>query len=121
MSQLAYEYGSCEPAIDELITRFGDRVSLSDAVRERFGKDESFHPSLPPDAVVTPHSTEEVGEIVAICARHHVPVIPYGTGTALEGHVGALHGGVCINMLEMNQVVEAVSYTHLPLPTICSV
>ena len=49
MSQLAYEYGSCEPAIDELITRFGDRVSLSDAVRERFGKDESFHPSLPPD------------------------------------------------------------------------
>ena len=106
MSQLAYEYGPCEPAIDELITRFGDRVSLSDAVRERFGKDESFHPSLPPDAVVTPHSTEEVGEIVAICARHHVPVIPYGTGTALEGHVGALHGGVCINMLEMNQVVE---------------
>ena len=106
MSQLAYEYGSCEPAIDELITRFGDRVSLSDAVRERFGKDESFHPSLPPDAVVTPHSTEEVSEIVSICARYHVPVIPYGTGTALEGHVGALHGGVCINMLEMNQVVE---------------
>ncbi|HJM03203.1 MAG TPA: FAD-linked oxidase C-terminal domain-containing protein [Arenicellales bacterium] len=106
MSQPAYEYGPCEPAIDELIARFGDRVSLSDTVRERFGKDESFHPSLPPDAVVTPHSTEEVSEIVATCARHHVPVIPYGTGTALEGHVGALHGGVCINMLEMNQVVE---------------
>ena len=106
MSQLAYEYGWSGPAIAELITRFGDRVSLSDAVRERFGKDESFHPSLPPDAVVTPHSTEEVSEIVSICARYHVPVIPYGTGTALEGHVGALHGGVCINMLEMNQVIE---------------
>ena len=106
MSQLAYEYGSCEPAIDELVARFGDRVSLSDTVREKYGKDESFHPSLPPDAVVTPHSTEEVSEIVSICARHHVPVIPYGTGTALEGHVGALHGGVCINMLELNQVVE---------------
>ncbi|HAD36777.1 MAG TPA: FAD-binding oxidoreductase, partial [Gammaproteobacteria bacterium] len=49
---------------------------------------------------------EEVSNIVSVCTRHHVPVIPYGTGTALEGHVGALHGGVCINMLEMNQVVE---------------
>ncbi|HAD36776.1 MAG TPA: FAD-binding oxidoreductase, partial [Gammaproteobacteria bacterium] len=56
MAHEAYEYGPSRPAIDELIAQFGDRVSLSDAVREKFGKDESFHPSLPPDAVVTPQS-----------------------------------------------------------------
>ncbi|MDP7218630.1 MAG: FAD-linked oxidase C-terminal domain-containing protein [Arenicellales bacterium] len=106
MAQQAYEYGPSQAAIDQLVTRFGDQVSLSSSVRERFGKDESFHPSVPPDAVVTPNSTEEVSEIVTICAHHHVPVIPYGTGTALEGHVGALYGGVCINMMEMNQVLE---------------
>ena len=106
MAQQAYEYGPSQAAIDQLVARFGDQVSLSGSVRERFGKDESFHPSMPPDAVVTPNSTEEVSEIVTICARHRVPVIPYGTGTALEGHVGALYGGVCINMMEMNQVLE---------------
>ena len=106
MAQQAYEYGPSQAAIDQLVARFGDQVSLSGSVRERFGKDESFHPSMPPDAVVTPNSTEEVSEIVTICARDRVPVIPYGTGTALEGHVGALYGGVCINMMEMNQVLE---------------
>ncbi|MGE4636089.1 MAG: FAD-linked oxidase C-terminal domain-containing protein [Arenicellales bacterium] len=85
---------------------FGERLSEALAVRERFGKDESFHASVPPDAVVTPHTTEEVSRIVTLCAEHRVPVIPYGTGTALEGHVAALHGGISINLQEMNQVVE---------------
>ena len=87
-------------------SEFGERLSEALAVRERFGKDESFHASVPPDAVVTPHTTEEVSRIVTLCAEHRVPVIPYGTGTALEGHVAALHGGISINLQEMNQVVE---------------
>ena len=76
------------------------------AVRERFGKDESFHPSFPPDAVITPHSTDEIQNIVCACAREKIPVIPYGTGTSLEGHVAALHGGICINLQEMNKILK---------------
>ncbi len=53
-----------------------------------------------------PHNTEEVSEIVKICASHKVPVIPYGTGTSLEGHVAALHGGISINLQEMNEILE---------------
>ena len=89
-----------------LEAEFGERLSKAAAVLERFGKDESFHASVPPDAVVTPHSTEEVSRVVSLCAEHRVPVIPYGTGTALEGHVAALHGGISINMQEMNEVIE---------------
>ncbi len=93
-------------AIDELRALLGDRLSTSASVRERYGKDESFHDSMPPDAVATVASTEEVAEVVTICAKYKCPVIPYGTGTALEGHVAALHGGVCINMMEMNEIVQ---------------
>ncbi|MGA0382880.1 MAG: FAD-binding oxidoreductase [Arenicellales bacterium] len=97
---------SIDAAIEELKSRFGEHVSQVASVRERFGKDESFHQSVPPDAVVTAHSTEDVSEIVKICASHKVPVIPYGTGTSLEGHVAALHGGISINLQEMNQIIE---------------
>ena len=97
-------------AVAEVVSRleaqFGERFSKTAAMRERFGKDESFHASVPPDAVVTPKSTEEVSQIVKLCAEHGVPVIPYGTGTALEGHVAALYGGISINMQEMNDVIE---------------
>lgn len=95
-----------DAAITDLRAEFKERVSQVSAVRERFGKDESFHQSVPPDAVVTPHNTEQVSQIVKICANHKVPVIPYGTGTSLEGHVAALHGGISINMQEMNQILE---------------
>jgi len=93
-------------AIDELRDLLGDRLSTSAAMRERYGKDESFHEAMPPDAVVTVTSTEEVAQVVSICAKYKCPVIPYGTGTALEGHVAALHGGVCINMMEMNDIIQ---------------
>jgi len=92
--------------VSRLETQFGERLSKTAAMRERFGKDESFHASVPPDAVVTPKSTEEVSQIVKLCAEHGVPVIPYGTGTALEGHVAALYGGISVNMQEMNDVIE---------------
>ena len=97
---------SVAKVIARLGAEFGERLSTAAAVCERFGKDESFHASIPPDAVVTPHSTDEVSSVVKLCAKYQVPVIPYGTGTALEGHVAALHGGISINMREMNDVID---------------
>ena len=93
-------------AVNALKQRYGDRVSTSTSVLERFGKDESFHDSVPPDAVISVHTTEEVSEVVKICADYKCPLIPYGTGTALEGHVAALRGGVSLDLGEMNQVLQ---------------
>ena len=95
-----------QAAIDEVKALLGERLSLAGAVREQHGKDESWHPAHAPDAVAFAHSTEEVSAIVKICARHKVPVIAYGAGTALEGHVAAVHGGICIDMMQMNEVLK---------------
>ncbi|HEX9702373.1 MAG TPA: FAD-binding protein, partial [Rhodospirillales bacterium] len=84
----------------------GDRLSTSAAVREQHGKDESYHAPHPPDAVVFARSTEEVVEIVNLCQAHHVPIIAYGAGTSLEGHLAALRGGVCIDLSQMNAILE---------------
>src|SRR3989337_1609663 len=83
----------------------GERVTTSAGIREHHGKDESYFPYAAPDAVVFPHATEEVRDIVNICRRHRVPMIPYGVGTSLEGHILATQGGVCIDMGQMNQVL----------------
>src|SRR5881296_4456377 len=83
----------------------GDRVTTSRGVREHHGKDESYFPYAPPDAVVFPESTQEVRGIVDLCRRHKTPMIPYGVGTSLEGHVLAIHGGVCIDLSRMNKVI----------------
>ena len=77
----------------------------SQAVREQHGNTVTWIENQPPDAVVFPQSTEDVQEIVRICAAHRVPVIPFGTGTSLEGHVNAPHGGVSIDVRDMNQVL----------------
>ncbi|MBT3360071.1 MAG: FAD-binding protein [Rhodospirillales bacterium] len=94
-----------EELIEELKALLGDRVSTSGAVREQHSHDESYHTPQAPDAVVFPRSTEEVSEIVKACARRKVPVIPFGTGTSLEGHVVALHGGVSINTSNMKEIL----------------
>ena len=92
---------------DALIALLGaPRVSIAHAVREHHGKDESSFPYALPDAVVFPESTEEVADVVKLCAAHKIPVIPYGTGTSLEGHILAIHGGVTIDLSRMNQVLE---------------
>lgn len=93
-------------AIEALQDRFGDRIKTSLGACREFGTDESFHGSYPPDAVFAPQSTQEVAEAVEICASYKFPVIPYGTGTSLEGHICALQGGLCLNMIEMNQVLQ---------------
>ena len=94
-----------QSVVTELRALLGERVSVSPAVREHHGKDESYFPYAPPDAVVFPESTEEVRDVVDICRRHRVPMIPYGVGTSLEGHILAIRGGVCIDMSRMNQVL----------------
>ena len=92
--------------LDALRQLFGDRVSTSGAVRAHHGKDVSYHAGHDPDAVVFPHTIDEVVEIVKVCARHGVPVVPYGTGTSLEGHIAALHGGVCIDLGQMDKILR---------------
>jgi D-lactate dehydrogenase (cytochrome) len=93
-------------AIEQIKTLLGDRCSTGDAVRDQHGKDESWHPSIAPDAVCFARSTEEVSEIVKICAAHKVPIIPFGAGTSLEGHVNALSGGISIDLNEMNEILR---------------
>jgi D-lactate dehydrogenase (cytochrome) len=94
-----------QSVLAELKALLGERLSTSGAVREHHGKDESYFPYALPDAVVFPESTEEVRDVVNICRRHRVPMIPYGVGTSLEGHILAVHGGVCIDLSRMNQVL----------------
>ena len=84
----------------------GDRLSTSAAVCEQHGKDESYHTPHAPDAVAFARSTEEVAAIVSRCAKYKTPVIAFGTGTSLEGHVAALKGGVCIDLSQMNQILR---------------
>ena len=84
---------------------FGDRLSTSQAMREHHGRDESSFDPMLPDAVVFAHTTEEVAAAVALCNQYKVPVIPYGTGTSLEGHILALSGGLSIDLLQMNRVI----------------
>jgi len=88
----------------ELVTILGERVSTSAAVREHHSKDESYRDPAAPDAVVFPRTTDEVSAIVAACARHRAPIVSFGAGTSLEGHVMALRGGVCLDMTGMNRL-----------------
>ena len=92
--------------LDQLAALFGERLSTAQAVREHHGKDESHFPPCPPDAVVFALSTAEVAAAVTACAGHGVPVIAFGTGTSLEGHIAALKGGVCIDVSGMNAVLS---------------
>ena len=97
---------SVAAAVQALVAKFGNRVVTSRAVREQHANTVTWIENQPPDAVVWPHSTEEVAEIVRLCARERVPVIPFGTGTSLEGHVNAPHGGVCIDLSQMTGVLS---------------
>ena len=94
-----------EAAVRALAAQFGNRLVTSQAVREQHGNTITWIANQPPDAVVFPQSTEDVQEIVRICAAHRVPVIPFGTGTSLEGHVNAPLGGVSIDIRDMNRVL----------------
>ncbi len=84
----------------------GERMSTALPIRQQHGDDQTYNAGAAPDAVVFPHTTEEVRDIVTLCATHGVPVIPYGTGTSLEGHISALEGGITLDLSGMNQILE---------------
>jgi D-lactate dehydrogenase (cytochrome) len=97
--------GPVGPLVEELRALLGERLSVSQAVRDQHGHDESYHATAAPDAVAFPQTTAEVAAIVKLAAKHGAPVIPFGTGTSLEGHVAALYGGICIDLSQMNRIL----------------
>ncbi len=92
-------------AVSELVSLLGERFTRSKPDLEAHGGSETYFPLVVPDAVVFPKDTGEVAEIVRICANHAVPVIGFGTGTALEGHTLAIRGGISVDFREMNQIL----------------
>src|SRR5579863_9124012 len=93
-------------AIDELRQLLGARASDAAAVREQHSHGESYHTPAAPDIVCFPRTTDEVAAIVRIAAVQRLPVVPFGAGTSLEGHVHAIHGGITIDLREMNRIVR---------------
>ncbi len=94
------------PAVQALTALLGARFSTSAADRDLHGQSETFHRAPPPDAVAWPVSTQEVAQLMAICHEHRVPVIGWGTGTSLEGHALATQGGLVVDLLKMDRVIE---------------
>ena len=93
--------------LSELEKTFGDRLVTSEAVRSQHSHDESWHiPERIPDAVIFPETSKEVSEIISFASERKIPVIPFGTGTALEGHVHAVNGGITIDSSKMNKIIH---------------
>ena len=93
-------------ALSELQDLLGDRLSTGQSVREIHGRDEAYSEPALPDAVAFPENTGEVSAIMKICSAHKVPVVPFGIGTSLEGHVIPIHGGISVDTSRMNKVLE---------------
>ena len=95
-----------EQTILDLRSRFGTQFSQAEAYLEQHSKDESFHSPSEPDAVIFAESTQDVSDCLRICSLHDVPVIPFGAGTSLEGHVTPIYGGISIDLTRMNKVLR---------------
>jgi D-lactate dehydrogenase (cytochrome) len=93
-------------AVRDLQTLLGTRATVAEIVREHHSHGESYHVPAAPDIVCFPHTTEEVSEVCKISAKYGVPVIPFGAGTSLEGHVHATRGGITIDLREMNHILR---------------
>jgi D-lactate dehydrogenase (cytochrome) len=102
MSPHAHLQEKTRAELEELL---GERLVTAVAIREHHGRDESPLPPAPPEAVAFPISTREVAEIVKVGARHRVPIVPFGAGTSLEGHVLATSGGLCLDLTRLNKIV----------------
>lgn len=98
------KYGDAQAVISRLGPVFGDRISVSRPLRDQHGKDTTFHPTVPPDAVVFPETVQEVQLVARACSDFKVPMIPFGTGTSCEGHIAALHGGISIDTSRLRAV-----------------
>ena len=106
MNESAVKTCDREPLIEQLRALLEERVSTSHSVLEQHGHGESWHPTQAPDAVCFAQSTEEVAAIVKLCAATQTPVIAFGSGTSLEGQVQATQGGVCIDLSQMNEILD---------------
>ncbi|WP_137699871.1 FAD-binding oxidoreductase [Marimonas lutisalis] len=95
-----------QAALAELSTLLGQRLSLSKSDLELHGRSETYFPTTPPDAVAYPETTQEVSDLVRICAAHKLPVVGWGTGTSLEGQAVAFSGGVVVDFSRMNRVLD---------------
>lgn len=105
VSSLPRNDSGIETAIGILKQRFGERLQTGQAIREQHGHTTTWIENQPPDAVVFAQSTEDVADVVRIAAEHRVPLIPFGTGTSLEGHVNAPAGGISVDVSQMNKVL----------------
>jgi D-lactate dehydrogenase (cytochrome) len=92
--------------VDDLRAVFGDRLHLGEAMRSQHGASEAHFDTVLPDAVVFPHSTEEVVTLVKACVAARIPIIPYGAGTSIEGNTTPTRGGVTIDLSEMNAILQ---------------
>ncbi|MFK7765240.1 MAG: FAD-binding oxidoreductase [Roseobacter sp.] len=108
-TNLPRDEAAIKTALGVLKQQFGEQVQTGDAIREQHGHTTTWIENQPPDAVVFARSTDEVSQIVTICAQHGAPIIAYGTGTSLEGHVNAPAGGICIDVTQMDKVLEVNS------------
>lgn len=95
-----------EAARPRLLALVGERLSTSTYDIESHARDESFHPPAPPDAVAFPRTNEEVAAILKVCRECSLPVIPFGAGTSVEGHVQAVRGGISVDLSRMDQVLD---------------
>ena len=102
---LKHDRNAVEAVIAALAAMVGNRLVTSRAVREQHANTVTWLGNQPPDAVVFPHTTEEVQQIVRLCAAHRVPIIAFGTGTSLEGQVNAPRGGISLDFRDMNRVL----------------
>lgn len=98
--------GRTDEAIAKLQVLLGDRLSTNASIRDHHGKDLTWHEPHVPDAVAFPLSTQEVSGIMRICSETVTPVVPFGAGTSLEGHVIPSRGGVCLDLMRMDQVIR---------------
>ena len=95
-----------DPAVERLTNLLGDRYTTDVDILQQHAEDESSHPPQRPQAVAFPLSTEEVAEVVNVCATNRIPIVPYGRGTSVEGGIIATHGGLCVDLGRMNQILS---------------
>ncbi len=105
MQPNARDRQTVKAVVAALAARFGNRLVTSQAVREQHANTVTWLANQPPDAVVFPQNTQDVQEVVRLCAAERVPVIPFGTGTSLEGQVNAPRGGISLDFHDMNRVL----------------
>ena len=106
MASITSSPSAIDAALSELQILLGDRVTAALVVREHHSHGEDTHPPALPDLVCFPQTTEEVSRIALVSARHSLPIVPFGAGTSLEGHVQALRGGICLDMRQMNRILR---------------